>query len=139
MHRCGTRTEHTGGLAWLTNDGVNAVTTATSALAGCWRGTGASRPPPLTLPVDSDVAADALVIGAGPAGSASAALLAEAGWRVVAIDRATFPREKPCSEYMNPEAVRMLDRLGVTADLCAGRRRGAQRFERHCRAGGRGW
>lgn len=67
----------------------------------------------------TDVAADALVIGAGPAGSASAALLAEAGWRVVAIDRATFPREKPCSEYMNPEAVRMLDHLGVTASLCA--------------------
>ena len=67
----------------------------------------------------SDVVTDALVIGAGPAGSASAALLAEAGWRVLAIDRATFPREKPCSEYMNPEAVRMLDRLGVTASLCS--------------------
>ena len=67
----------------------------------------------------TDVAADALVIGAGPAGSASAALLAEAGWRVLAIDRATFPREKPCSEYMNPQAVRMLDRLGVTASLCS--------------------
>ena len=65
----------------------------------------------------TDVAADALVIGAGPAGSASAALLAEAGWRVLASDRATFPREKPCSVYMNPEAVRMLDRLGVTASL----------------------
>jgi 2-polyprenyl-6-methoxyphenol hydroxylase-like FAD-dependent oxidoreductase len=60
---------------------------------------------------------DALVIGAGPAGSASAALLAEAGWRVLAVDRASFPREKPCSEYMSPEAVRMLDRLGVTAAL----------------------
>ena len=67
----------------------------------------------------TDLTADALVIGAGPAGSASAALLAEAGWRVLAIDRATFPREKPCSEYMSPEAVRMLDRLGVTASLCS--------------------
>jgi len=67
----------------------------------------------------TDLSADALVIGAGPAGSASASLLAEAGWRVLAIDRATFPREKPCSEYMSPEAVRMLDRLGVTASLCS--------------------
>jgi len=67
----------------------------------------------------SDLVADALVIGAGPAGSASAAFLAEAGWRVLAIDRAVFPREKPCSEYMSPEAVRMLDRLGVTAALCS--------------------
>jgi len=38
-HRCGTRTEHTGGAFWLTNDGVNAVTTAAGALAGlvAWR------------------------------------------------------------------------------------------------------
>ena len=71
------------------------------------------------LPVKSSECVDALIIGAGPAGSASATLLAEAGWRVLAIDRATFPREKPCSEYMSPESVRMLDRLGVTAELCS--------------------
>src|SRR5262245_19858870 len=64
-----------------------------------------------------DLTVDALIIGAGPAGSATAAWLAEAGWRVLAIDRASFPREKPCSEYMSPEAVRMLDRLGVTPAL----------------------
>lgn len=73
----------------------------------------------MTGPADPLRAADALVIGAGPAGSATAALLAEAGSRVVVVDRATFPREKPCSEYMSPEAVRMLDRLGVTAALCS--------------------
>jgi flavin-dependent dehydrogenase len=66
----------------------------------------------------ADLVADALVVGAGPAGSATASLLAEAGWRVLAIDRAVFPREKACSEYMSPEAVRVLDRLGVTAALC---------------------
>jgi len=33
-HRCGTRTMRTGGVSWLTNDGVNAVTTALGALAG---------------------------------------------------------------------------------------------------------
>jgi uncharacterized protein (TIGR00297 family) len=39
VHRCGTRTTRTGGLAWLTNDGVNAVTTAVGTLAGwlAWR------------------------------------------------------------------------------------------------------
>jgi uncharacterized protein (TIGR00297 family) len=38
-HRCGRRSTHTGGLAWLTNDGVNAVATTTAALAGwlAWR------------------------------------------------------------------------------------------------------
>jgi flavin-dependent dehydrogenase len=43
--------------------------------------------------------------------------LARAGWRVVVVDRAAFPRDKACSEYMSPEAVRLLDRLGVVADL----------------------
>jgi flavin-dependent dehydrogenase len=60
---------------------------------------------------------DALVVGAGPAGSATAALLARAGFRVAAVDRAAFPRDKPCSEYMSPEAVRLLDRLGVVESL----------------------
>jgi flavin-dependent dehydrogenase len=61
-----------------------------------------------------------LVAGAGPAGSAAAALLARAGYRVLLADRAEFPRDKACSEYMSPEAVRILDRLGVLADLEAG-------------------
>jgi menaquinone-9 beta-reductase len=56
---------------------------------------------------------DVLVAGAGPAGSATATLLARAGFSVVVIDRASFPRDKPCSEYMGPETVRILARLGV--------------------------
>jgi menaquinone-9 beta-reductase len=60
---------------------------------------------------------DVLVAGAGPAGSATAALLAAAGWSVLTLDRASFPRSKPCSEYMSPETVRILSRLGVTGAL----------------------
>jgi flavin-dependent dehydrogenase len=56
---------------------------------------------------------DVLVAGSGPAGSATAVLLARAGFSVLATDRAAFPREKPCAEYMSPEAVRVLARLGV--------------------------
>jgi flavin-dependent dehydrogenase len=62
-------------------------------------------------------AVDVLIAGAGPAGSATAALLARAGARVTLVDRAAFPRDKPCSEYMSPEAVRILDRLGVVHSL----------------------
>ena len=60
---------------------------------------------------------DVLVVGAGPGGSAAAALLAGAGFRVAAVDRAAFPRDKACSEYMGPETVRLLDRLGVVPAL----------------------
>ncbi len=60
---------------------------------------------------------DVLVVGAGPAGAATAGLLAGAGRSVLVVDRAGFPRDKACSEYMSPEAVRVLDRLGVVASL----------------------
>jgi menaquinone-9 beta-reductase len=62
-------------------------------------------------------AVDVLVVGAGPGGSATAALLARAGLRVTLVDRAAFPRDKPCSEYMSPEVVRLLDRYGIVAAL----------------------
>lgn len=60
---------------------------------------------------------DVLIAGAGPAGSATATHLARLGLRVAVVDRAAFPREKPCSEYLSPEAVRLLDRLGLVAAL----------------------
>jgi geranylgeranyl reductase family protein len=40
--------------------------------------------------------ADVLVVGAGPAGSTAARALARAGVRVRLLDRAAFPRNKPC-------------------------------------------
>ena len=56
---------------------------------------------------------DAVVVGAGPAGAATAILLAEQGLSVVLIDRARFPRDKVCGEYLSPEGGRILDRLGA--------------------------
>jgi flavin-dependent dehydrogenase len=66
---------------------------------------------------------DVLIIGAGPAGSATAIELARRGQRVTLVDRAVFPRPKPCSEYLNPRAVEYLSGLGVLPGL---RRAGAQ-------------
>ena len=64
-----------------------------------------------------DITADALIVGAGPAGSATATLLADAGLRVVVVDRAAFPRDKPCAEYLSPGAVPVLERLGALSTL----------------------
>lgn len=58
---------------------------------------------------------DVLIVGAGPAGSATAWHLARRGLRVSLVDRAHFPRDKVCSEYLSPEAARLLDALGVLA------------------------
>jgi len=60
---------------------------------------------------------DALVVGAGPAGAAAATLLAERGWGVTLLDKASFPRPKICGEYLSPEAARILDRLGALKDV----------------------
>jgi geranylgeranyl reductase family protein len=62
---------------------------------------------------------DVIVVGAGPAGAATAILLAERGLQVLVLDRARFPRPKLCGEYLSPEAVRLLDRLGVLKTLDA--------------------
>jgi geranylgeranyl reductase family protein len=62
---------------------------------------------------------DAVVVGAGPAGAATAIFLAEQGLQVVLVDRARFPRDKVCGEYLSPEASRILDRLGVLGSVAA--------------------
>ncbi len=54
---------------------------------------------------------DAVVVGAGPAGATTAMLLARAGASVLLIDRARFPRDKACSEYLSPATTEILERL----------------------------
>ncbi len=64
---------------------------------------------------------DVVVVGAGPAGSATAARLARRGHAVLLLDRAAFPRRKPCGECVNPAGVAALRRLGaLDAVLAAG-------------------
>ena len=56
---------------------------------------------------------DVLVVGAGPAGSVAALVLARAGVDVRLVDSSRFPRDKLCGDTLNPGALSVLDRLGV--------------------------
>jgi geranylgeranyl reductase family protein len=58
---------------------------------------------------------DAIVVGAGPAGSTAAYRLARAGARVLLLDRERFPRDKPCGGGLTYRAVRQLP-LGITVE-----------------------
>src|SRR4051812_20850843 len=60
---------------------------------------------------------DVLVIGAGPAGSIAATVLARAGARVRLIDRTSFPRPKLCGDTLNPGALDVLVRLGLDTEI----------------------
>jgi geranylgeranyl reductase family protein len=63
-----------------------------------------------------------LVIGAGPAGSAAALVLARAGVDVTLVDQHEFPRQKVCGDALIPDALAALDRLGLTARIMAAAR-----------------
>ena len=56
---------------------------------------------------------DAIIIGAGPAGSAAAILLARAGWAVALVERQNFPRRKVCGECIAASNLPLLAHLGI--------------------------
>ena len=56
---------------------------------------------------------DAVIVGAGPAGSTAALCLARAGASVALVDRRSFPRDKACGDLVGPRGVRLLSELGV--------------------------
>jgi len=66
------------------------------------------------------------VIGAGPAGSACARMLARAGFDVVLADQHEFPRDKVCGDGLIPDAHRALERLGVVDEVLARARASSQ-------------
>jgi geranylgeranyl reductase family protein len=81
---------------------------------------------------------DAVVIGAGPAGSTAAYLLARAGAATLLVDRARFPRDKPCGGGLTDRAVGQLpvDVSPVVEDHVSTFELGLayrQRFERRSR------
>jgi len=67
----------------------------------------------------SVVDVDAVIVGAGPAGSSAAILLARAGWSVALVERQRFPRRKVCGECIAASNLPLLDALGVGAAIDA--------------------
>jgi menaquinone-9 beta-reductase len=66
-----------------------------------------------TPPDTATDTADVIVVGAGPAGSATAFYLATAGLDVLVLEKSRFPREKVCGDGLAPRAVRALAGMGV--------------------------
>src|SRR5215469_17764451 len=64
--------------------------------------------------------ADAIVVGAGPAGSSAAYWLASAGLDVLLLEKATFPREKVCGDGLTPRGTRALVDIGIDVSEDAG-------------------
>ena len=66
--------------------------------------------------------ADVIVVGAGPAGSATATHLAKAGLSVLLVEKSRFPREKVCGDGLTPRTMAELTRLGVDLKSLAWKR-----------------
>lgn len=62
---------------------------------------------------------DAIIIGAGPAGSTAAVLLSRAGWSVALVEKQNFPRRKVCGECLAASNLPLLDALGIGAEFDA--------------------
>ena len=56
---------------------------------------------------------DAVIVGAGPAGSTAAILLARAGWSVALVEKQRFPRRKVCGECVAASNLPLLAALGL--------------------------
>jgi flavin-dependent dehydrogenase len=61
--------------------------------------------------------AEVIVVGGGPAGSSTAHALARNGVDVLLLDRARFPRDKICAEYLSPQASRVLSDMNVLDEI----------------------
>lgn len=60
---------------------------------------------------------DVVVAGGGPAGSSVAWRAASKGARVLVLDKAVFPRDKPCGDGLTPRAVKWLTEMGLADEL----------------------
>jgi geranylgeranyl reductase family protein len=59
-----------------------------------------------------------VIIGAGPGGAAAAVRLAQRGVKeVLLVDKDAFPRDKTCGSALSPNGVKLIESLGIGADV----------------------
>jgi flavin-dependent dehydrogenase len=62
---------------------------------------------------------DVVIVGASVAGASAALALAPEGCRILLLDEAVFPRDKPCGEGIMPQGVGILAELGLATEILA--------------------
>ena len=67
--------------------------------------------------LETTVHHDAIIVGAGVAGAATATLLARAGWSVAVVEKTRFPRRKVCGECVAASNLPLLETLGVATSV----------------------
>ncbi|MCV7177574.1 NAD(P)/FAD-dependent oxidoreductase [Mycolicibacterium sphagni] len=60
---------------------------------------------------------DVAIAGGGPAGAAAAWQAVQTGARVVVLDKADFPRDKPCGDGLTPRAVSLVQKMGLADEI----------------------
>ena len=60
---------------------------------------------------------DLVIAGGGPSGSAAAWQAAQTGAKVVVLDKAQFPRAKPCGDGLTARAVSYLQKMGLADEV----------------------
>jgi len=60
---------------------------------------------------------DVIIVGGGPGGSTTAALLSKYGRKVLLLEKARFPRDKTCGDAISGKSVAVLKELGLTNEV----------------------
>ena len=60
---------------------------------------------------------DLAIAGGGPAGAAAAWQAAQTGARVIVLDKAEFPRDKPCGDGLTPRSVSYIQKIGLAEEI----------------------
>src|ERR1700722_1730624 len=103
---------------------ANSAVFGRPARTGGWPSTASFPSPICSMPWPQAAEAktmlyDVVIVGAGPAGSAAARLLAEAGWSVALVEKSEFPRPKVCGEFISATSLAVLKACGVAAPFIA--------------------